>query len=100
MKPEDFKSYEGKTIKVRTEDGREVDLTLDRIEELEAQGLENEEEVRSAPFALILTGSEKERLFDQLVEVQLGEDEDSKKHLYLKPINQKGDKILYESIIN
>ena len=100
MKAKDFKSHEGKALKVRTEDGRDVELNLDKIEELEAKGSEDEDDVRSEPFALILSGSEQEKIMDQLVEVQLGKDEDSKDHLFLKPINHKGDKIIYEIIIN
>jgi len=100
MKAEDFEPYKGKEIKVDTEDGRKVDLKLEKIERMDPQGVEDAgENIRSEPFTLIFSGSVKQRIMDQLVDVPIKEYDEPPK-IFLKPLREDGERMIYEAVIN
>lgn len=99
MKFEDFDDYRGKEINAKTRAGNQITLKLEQVEQLEPQGVEQVENVRSEPFMILFSCSKDDQIEGQIVEVELDEF-DSPEQLYLKPANQKEDRIIYESIVN
>lgn len=100
MNASDFKPLEGKQLQAKTEDGREIELTLDKVEtQNPEESGERPEDIRQEPFTLLFSCPEEQYFSDQIVELNW-EGTSGPQDIFLKPLDKNGSSYIYEAVFN